>query len=114
TRRFFFFNYEGFQQRRAATQAVTIPTAAWKTGNLALNLNGQTPLPPIYDPYTERQNGTDSQGRPIYVRQQFANNQIPTARFPAYVNTYLNMWFPSSLTPINPHHTGNFINPINT
>src|SRR3989449_4980681 len=67
-RTFFFFNYEGFQQRRAATQVVTIPNAAWKTGNLALNLNGQTPPPPIYDPYTERQNGTDSQGRPIYVR----------------------------------------------
>ena len=81
-RTFFFFNYEGFQQRRAATQVVTIPNAAWKTGDLSRNLDGQTPLPAIYDPYTERQTGVDSQGQPVYVRQPFPNNQIPTSTVP--------------------------------
>src|ERR1051325_4243291 len=38
-RTFFFFNYEGFQQRRAATQVVTIPNEAWKRGDLSLNLD---------------------------------------------------------------------------
>src|SRR6266852_8803523 len=109
-RTFFFFNYEGFQQRRAATQVVTIPNAAWKSGDLSRNLNGQTPLPQIYDPYSERQAGVNAQGQPIYVRQPFTNNQIPVGRFPAYVNTYLNLWFPSTLTPINLNNTGNFIN----
>ena len=109
-RTFFFFNYEGFQQRRAATQVVTIPNAAWKRGDLSLNLNGQTPLPPIYDPYTERQTGVNAQGQPIYTRQPFPNNQIPVGRFPAYVNTYLNMWFPSTLLPMNLNNTGNYIN----
>src|SRR4051794_5085452 len=109
-RTFFFFNYEGFQQRRAATQVGTIPNAAWKRGDLSLNLDGRTPLPPIYDPYTERQTGVDAQGRPIYTRQQFPNNQIPTSRFPAYVNTYLDLWFPSTLTPINLNNTGNYVN----
>jgi hypothetical protein len=113
-RTFFFFNYEGFQQRRAATQVVTIPNAAWKAGNLASNLNGQTPLPPIFDPYTERQTGVDAQGLPIYGRQPFPNNQIPTNRFPSYVNTYLNLWFPGSLTPQNLNNTGNFINSTNS
>ena len=36
-RTFFFFNYEGFQQRRAATQNVTIPNGAWKSGDLSRN-----------------------------------------------------------------------------
>src|SRR6266849_4309112 len=109
-RTFFFFNYEGFQQRRAATQVVTIPNAAWKAGDLSRNLNGADPLPQIYDPYSERQAGVNAQGQPIYVRQPFTNNQIPAARFPAYVTTYLNLWFPSTLTPINLNNTGNFIN----
>jgi len=107
---FFFFNYEGFQQRRAATQVVTIPNAAWKAGNLATNLDGSTKLPPIFDPYTERQTGVDAQGNPIYTRQQFPNNQIPASRYPAYVNTYLNLWFPASLNPINLNNTGNYVN----
>ena len=98
-RTFFFFNYEGFQQRRAATQVVTIPNAAWKAGDLSRNLDGQTPLPQIYDPYTERQTGVGPQGQPIYVRTPFANNKIPTSRYPAYVQTYLDLWFPSTLTP---------------
>src|SRR5690348_3162726 len=109
-RTFFFFNYEGFQQRRAATQVVTIPNPAWKNGDLSRNLDGVTPLPPIYDPYTERQSGVDAQGRPVYVRDRFPNNQIPTSRFPAYVNAYLNLWFPNTLTPMNLNNTGNYIN----
>ena len=109
-RTFFFFNYEGFQQRRAATQVVTIPNEAWKRGDLSLNLDGRTPLPPIYDPYTERQTGVNAQGQPIYTRDRFPNNQIPVGRFPAYINTYLNLWFPSTLTPMNLNNTGNYIN----
>src|SRR5262249_4654279 len=108
-RTFFFFNYEGFQQRRAATQVVTIPNAAWKAGNLAANLNGTTPLPQIFDPYTERQSGVNAQGQPIYTRAPFVNNQIPTNRFPAYVNTYLNLWFPSTLVPLTLTNTSNYI-----
>lgn len=113
-RTFFFFNYEGFQQRRAATQLVTIPNAAWKAGNLAMNLNGTTPLPAIFDPFTERRNGTDAAGNPIYVRSPFVNNQVPISRSPAYVKTYLDLWFPSSLVPINLNNTGNYINGTNS
>ncbi|MBI1791096.1 MAG: TonB-dependent receptor [Acidobacteria bacterium] len=108
-RTFFFFNYEGFQQRRAATQVVTIPNAAWRAGDLSRNLNGADRLPQAFDPYTEQRTGTDAQGRAIYTRTPFANNQIPLSRVPAYAKAYLDLWFPSSLT-LRPLNTGNFIN----
>ena len=78
-RTFFFFNYEGFQQRLAVTQNITIPNNAWRSGNLQYNPDGVTPLPPVFDPYTERQTGTDAQGRPIFTRDRFLNNQTSTA-----------------------------------
>src|SRR6266566_1930391 len=109
-RTFFFFNYEGFQQRRAATQVVTIPNAAWKAGDLSRNLNGVDPLPQTFDPYTERVTGTNAQGQPVYTRAPFPNNQIPLSRAPAYVKAYLDLWFPSSLLPSAPLNTGNYIN----
>lgn len=97
---FFFFNYEGFQQRQQQTQVGTIPNAAWKSGDLSRNLDGVTPMPTIYDPYT----GSGPTGR-----IPFANNQIPTSRFPAYIQTYLDLWYPSSLVPAA-LNTGNFVN----
>ncbi len=112
-RTFFFFNYEGFMQRQAATQVVTIPNNAWRAGDLSRNLNGTTALPPVFDPYTERQNGVNAQGQPIYMRQPFANNAIPSARFPAYVKAYMDMWFPPALQPLNLANTGNYINSTN-
>src|SRR5712692_3707194 len=98
-RTFFFFNYEGFQQRRAATQVITIPNAAWKAGDLSRNLNGVDLLPQTFDPYTEQRTGTNPQGQPIYSRTPFPGNQISLSRAPAYVGAYLNLWFPSSLVP---------------
>lgn len=107
---FFFFNYEGFQQRRAVTQNVTIPNEAWKAGNLQFNLDGRTPLPQIFDPNTTRQTGVDAQGRPVFTRDQFPNNQIPANRIPAYARAYLNLWFPSTLTPFSATNVNNYIN----
>ncbi|MBM3815338.1 MAG: TonB-dependent receptor, partial [Acidimicrobiia bacterium] len=107
-RTFFFFNYEGFQQRREAVQNITIPNAAWKSGNLARNLDGNTALPGIFDPFTERRTGTNAQGNPTYARTPFANNQIPVSRFPAYIRTYLDLWYPSSLNPA-PANVNNFV-----
>lgn len=109
-RTFFFFNYEGLQQRRGVTQVGTVPNAAWKAGDLSRNLNGSTPLPQIFDPATERQTGVDAQGRPIYTRDPFPNNQIPANRVPAYVRTYMDLWYPSSLPLISGLNTSNFIN----
>jgi hypothetical protein len=108
-RTFFFFNYEGFQQRREATQVITIPNNPWKSGDLSRNLDGVTPLPQVFDPYTEQRTGTDAQGNPIYTRLPFANNQIPASRVPAYIRAYLDLWYPTSLVPA-PLNTGNYVN----
>ena len=45
-RTFFFFNYEGFQQRLAVTQNITIPNNAWRSGNLQYNLMASRPCLP--------------------------------------------------------------------
>ena len=109
-RTFFFFNYEGFQQRQEVVQNITIPTNAWRSGDLSRNLNGVDPLPPIFDPYTERQTGVDAQGRAIYTRDRFPNNQIPLNRMPPYVRAYIDLWFPSSLQPMFALNNANYIN----
>ncbi len=96
---FFFFNYEGFQQRREAVANITIPNAAWKSGDLSRDLDGVRALPGIFDPYTETRTGTSPQGAPVYTRTPFAGNRIPTSRYPAYMRTYLDLWYPSSLNP---------------
>jgi len=112
-RTFFFFNYEGFRQRRAVTQIGTIPNAAWRSGDLSRNLNGTTPLPQIFDPITQRQTGVDAQGRPVYARDPFPGNVIPANRVPAYARAYMDLWFPASLQLIGNVNTSNFINSTN-
>jgi len=111
-RTFFFFNYEAFKQRRAVTQLGTIPNAAWKSGDLSRNLDGQTPLPQIYDPFTERQTGVNAQGQPVYARDVFPGNRIPVSRMPAYVRAYMDLWFPASLS-LTSVNNSNFINSTN-
>lgn len=109
-RTFFFFNYEGLQQRRGVTQLGTIPNAAWRSGDLSLNLDGRTALPQIYDPATTRQTGVNAQGQPIYTRDPFPGNRIPEARVVPYARAYLNLWFPNSLPIIPGLNNSNFIN----
>jgi hypothetical protein len=105
-RTFFFFNYEGFQQRQAQTQVGTIPNAAWKSGDLSRNLDGVSPMPVIFDPFSAT--GPNGSG----PRTPFANNRIPVNRFPQYIRTYLDMWYPSSLVPL-PLNNSNFVNATN-
>lgn len=108
-RTFFFFNYEGFQQRRGAVQIGTIPNAAWKSGDLSRNLDGRSALPAVFDPFTTARTGTNAQGQPVFTRQPFPNNQIPASRVPGYARAYMDLWFPDSLNP-TALNTGNFIN----
>jgi hypothetical protein len=64
--------YEGFRKTLGSTILSLIPTPAELGGNLSA-------FPPIYNPFTTRQVGTDAQGNPIFARDPFPNNQIPTA-----------------------------------
>jgi len=109
-RTFFFFNYEAFKQRRGVTQLGTVPNAAWRSGDLSRNLDGNAPLNQLFDPYTERRTGTNAAGQPIFTRDSFAGNRIPLARVPAYARAYMGLWFPDTLNLLPGVNNSNFIN----
>jgi len=108
---FFFFNYEGFQQRRAVTQTLTIPNADWRRGDLSRTLSGQAANPAVFDPFSDRRSGVNAQGQPVFSRTAFPGNVIPASRFPAYSRAYMDLWFPDSLGVQFPNlNAGNYIN----
>jgi hypothetical protein len=85
-RTFFFFNWEQYRAgRNVIADAISVPTAAYRTGNFSAavlpnNLGNDplgNPIRPnmIYDPATRQ---TLADGR--VVTTQFTNNTIPTAR----------------------------------
>jgi hypothetical protein len=63
--------YEGFRKSLGSTILENVPTPAQLNGDLS-------GLPQIYNPYSTRQTGTDSQGNPIFTRSPFPGNQIPS------------------------------------
>lgn len=83
---FFFFSYEGYRQRQAATAVSTVPTAEMLNGDFSHLYDSKGNLIPIYDPLTTCGTlnnpacATDANGNPIYTRQQFAGNMIPQNR----------------------------------
>lgn len=64
--------YEGFRKSLGSTILELVPTSAQLGGNLST-------LPPLYNPYSTHQIGTDSQGNAIFARTPFAGNQIPAS-----------------------------------
>ena len=83
---FFFYSWENYSQRQGSTMVLNVPTAAFRAGDFS-NLrtaNGQ--LTTIYDPltvcgqYGNAACAKDANGNPIYTRQPFAGNVIPTSR----------------------------------
>lgn len=83
---FFFFNYEGVQQRSANTYLLSVPQPEWLTGDFS-NLRDQNGnLIQVFDPLTTCGKfnnpacATDASGNPIYTRQPFVGNKIPANR----------------------------------
>lgn len=73
---FWFFNYEGLQDRRALTQVFTIPTPAQLRGDFSQTLTSSRQLVQIYDPLSTRPNpGSPGQ----YLRTAFQGNIIPAS-----------------------------------
>lgn len=82
-RSFFFYNYEGYKFTTSATGFLTVPTEAFRKGDFSQLRNGNGDLIRIFDPATTRAN-PNGQG---FLRDQFANNVIPTNRLdPVSVN----------------------------
>jgi hypothetical protein len=81
---FWFFGWEGFRLRQGYTFTDTMPTPAELTGDFSNLRNSIGNVIPIYNPLSvcgELGNpacAVGSNGQPIYTRQQFAGNVIPT------------------------------------
>lgn len=71
-RTFFFFAYEGYQLRSAATRNIAVPTPAFRQGDFSGLVDAQGRRFTLYDPLT-----TDSS---TWARQPFAGNQLPISR----------------------------------
>ena len=93
-RTFFFFAYEGFRLRTAATRSVSMPTAEMRQGDFSGLIDAEGRPFTLYDPMT-----TDANWR----RQAFPNNQIPiNRRSPLAAHLY-------SITPLPTHPN---VNPL--
>lgn len=76
-RTFFFVNWEKTPQRSPDDINATVPTTPERQGDFSQSVDGGGNLIKIYDPLTTRPDPSRA-GR--YIRDQFAGNQIPTAR----------------------------------
>jgi hypothetical protein len=103
-RTFFFASYQGFRNR-AGTGAnyITIPTPANYEGDFSGWTRSGVRVP-IYDPASTRQNPSGSG----FIRDAFAGNLIPKARFSQVSNRYIALR-PSEFVP---NVTGRSIDPI--
>src|SRR5262245_47160373 len=97
---FWFFNYEGFRNRRAAQALGTVPTPEMFNGNLAFDHTGKA-APQIFDPATTRTvNGK-------LVRDPFPNNIIPSARIDPIIKSYIPLFYRA---PNIPGQSANIVN----
>ncbi|MBM3726435.1 MAG: TonB-dependent receptor [Acidobacteria bacterium] len=72
-RTFFFFAYEGYQLRQAATRSIAVPTPAMREGDFSGLIDVQGRRIQLYDALT-------TGARPDWTRLPFSNNRIPIAR----------------------------------
>ncbi|HZS52202.1 MAG TPA: TonB-dependent receptor [Bryobacterales bacterium] len=93
---FFFGDYQGSRDRKGNTNLPTIPTMAFRAGDLS-----GSPTT-IYDPLTGSASGAG--------RTPFPNNQIPTARISSITQQYLS-FLPA---PTRPGFSANFEKPTST
>jgi Carboxypeptidase regulatory-like domain/TonB dependent receptor len=80
--------WEGFRKRLGSSIVGTVPTPA----QLAGDLSG---LPPVYNPFSTRQIGTDAQGNPIFTRDPFPGNQIPKGMLNSAAVNIASVMFPA-------------------
>src|SRR6266851_2038079 len=74
---FFFFNYEGYKERRAQTRIITSPSSLERAGDFSQTLTPTGQLITIFDPLTTTANPNQPGA---FVRQPFAGNVIPANR----------------------------------
>lgn len=85
-RTFFFASYEGIQNRRGSFLAGVVPTASEREGRFSQS---------IYDPMTTRREGN------IFIRDLFAQNQIPSSRIDRVSANLRSLWPAPNATGVN-------------
>lgn len=73
---FFFGNFEGYRERRTASQTITSPTDLQRAGDFSQTFTSSGAPMIIYNPFSTRANPS-SPG--AYIRDAFSGNKIPSA-----------------------------------
>jgi hypothetical protein len=94
---FAFVNWEEYRLRRSSPRIQTVPIAAWRQGNFSDLRNANGVFTPIYDPATVRPNPNGA-GQ---IRDVFAGNIVPAARFDSITPKILAFWPDPNRTPVN-------------
>ena len=74
---FFFFNYEGYKERRTQTRTITSPSLLERSGNFSQTFTASGQLINIFDPLTT---AADPSRPGAFLRQPFPGNTIPMSR----------------------------------
>ncbi|MGH9660015.1 MAG: TonB-dependent receptor domain-containing protein, partial [Bryobacteraceae bacterium] len=83
-RTFYMMSYEGLRERSLATSTFTVPTLVERQGDFSRTFAANGQQIRIFDPFTTRANPAGAG----FIRDPFAQNQIPAARFdPVAVNS---------------------------
>jgi len=99
----FFVGYEGTRRTEGVDQILTVPAPIQSQGNFSQTLNNQGRLIQIYDPASTRaQDGKT-------VRDPFAGNLIPSARFDAVARQLTDYWPQPNRPPTNLAGAQNFV-----
>jgi outer membrane receptor protein involved in Fe transport len=93
--------WEGFRKNLGSSIVGLVPTAAQLSGNL-------TGSPALFNPFSTRQVGTDSQGNPIFTRDPFPGNQIPQSLLNSTALNISGVMFPAP--NLTGESGGNYIN----
>ena len=77
---FFVAQFENYNELVPSTSVQSVPSAQWLQGDFSnlVQWNGD-PIT-IYDSLTLHQTGVDSSGNPVYARDPFSGNKIPSGR----------------------------------
>jgi hypothetical protein len=95
---FWFFSWEGFRLRQGQPFALNVPTVAERAGDFSNLRDSSGSVIPIYNPLTvcgqlgNPACAVGSNGQPVYTRQQFPGNIIPSAMINPTSAKLMNLW----------------------